>query len=115
MAREISHFLYDISFTIKMIEAAVAGKTFADYRADVLLKLATERAIEIISEASRRIPEDIQNLHPDIPWPKIRGIGNILRHEYYGLSEAILWGVIVDELPKLAVAVAAIEAKLGEG
>ncbi|MGE6740953.1 HepT-like ribonuclease domain-containing protein [Allorhizobium pseudoryzae] len=114
MARDIRHFLYDISHTIRMLEAAVADKTFADYQSDFFLKLGAERAIEIISEASRRIPEDLQNLHPDIPWPKIRGIGNILRHEYYGLSEPIIWGVIKDELPKLGIAVAAIQAKLDE-
>ncbi|WP_185969785.1 HepT-like ribonuclease domain-containing protein [Rhizobium straminoryzae] len=112
MARDIRHFLYDIQLAISAIESAVTGKTLADYQADAFLKLASERAIEIISEASRRIPEEIQNLRPEIPWPKIRGIGNILRHEYYGLSETILWGVIVDELPKLRVAIAAIQATL---
>ncbi|MCO5731022.1 HepT-like ribonuclease domain-containing protein [Rhizobium sp. SSA_523] len=114
MVRDIRHFLYDISSTIRMLEAAVAGKTFADYQSDFLLKMGAERAIEIISEASRRIPEDLQNRHPDIPWSKIRGIGNILRHEYYGLSEPIIWGVIMDELPKLGVAIAAIQLEIGE-
>jgi uncharacterized protein with HEPN domain len=112
MARELSHFLHDISFAIKTIEKAVNGKTLADYQSDILLKLASERAIEIISEASRSIPEDIQKLRPEIPWARIRGIGNFLRHEYYGLSDAILWGVIQDELPKLRVAIEAIQRAL---
>ncbi|WP_377295859.1 DUF86 domain-containing protein [Rhizobium sp. SGZ-381] len=94
------------------IEDAVAGKTLTDYQSDILLKLASERAIEIISEASRRIPEEVQNLRPEIPWAKIRGIGNFLRHEYYGLSDAILWGVIQDELPKLRMAIDAIQRQL---
>jgi uncharacterized protein with HEPN domain len=112
MARELHHFLHDISFAMTAIEKAVDGKALTEYQSDILLKLASERAIEIISEASRRIPEDIQNLRPEIPWAKIRGIGNFLRHEYYGLSDAILWGVIQDELPKLRVAIDAIQREL---
>jgi uncharacterized protein with HEPN domain len=43
-----------------------------------------QRAIEIISEASRAIPDDLTNTQPDIPWRKIRGTGNVLRHDYEG-------------------------------
>ncbi|CAN7205275.1 HepT-like ribonuclease domain-containing protein [Neorhizobium sp. LjRoot104] len=108
MPREVRHFLYDIRQTISIIEDATAGKSFADYSGDPILKLGLERAVEIISEASRGIPDDLKTSRPEIPWPKIRGIGNVLRHEYHGLSDKIIWGVIVDEIPKLRLAIEAI-------
>jgi uncharacterized protein with HEPN domain len=60
-----------------------------------------QRAIEVISEASRAIPDELADTQPEIPWPSVRGIGNVLRHEYDGLSDPIIWRVVVDELPKL--------------
>ena len=108
MAREIRHFVADILEAISIIENAIQEKSFADYQSDIILRLGIERAIEIISEASRRIPEDILETRPEIEWKKVRGIGNILRHEYYGLSAPIIWGVVIDELPRLHVAMTAI-------
>jgi uncharacterized protein with HEPN domain len=108
MAREFRHFLHDIREAIDIIENAVATRTFEDYQKDVLLKLGLERAVEIISEASKHVPEDLKALRPEIPWAKVRGIGNVLRHEYHGLSDQIIWGVIMDEIPRLRVAIHAI-------
>lgn len=68
-------------------------------------------AIEIISEASRSIPEDVKMTRSEIPWEKVAAIGNILRHEYHALSDRIIWNVVVDELPKLKIAVLSIRDK----
>ncbi|CDZ73026.1 Hypothetical protein NGAL_HAMBI2610_46550 [Neorhizobium galegae bv. orientalis] len=108
MPREVRHFLHDIRQAIAIIESATADKSFADYQSDAILKLGLERAVEIISEASRGIPEELKASRPEIPWPKVRGIGNVLRHEYHGLSDKIIWGVIVDEIPRLRIAIEAI-------
>lgn len=72
---------------------------------------ASSGGIEIISEASRAVPDAVKSLRPEIPWHRVRAIGNILRHEYHGLSERILWNVVVDELPRLRIAVEALRAQ----
>ncbi|TNC15002.1 DUF86 domain-containing protein [Methylobacterium terricola] len=87
------------------IHQATAGKDLAAYAGDWLLKHGVQRGIEIISEASRAVPADIQAHRPEVPWRKIRGIGNVLRHEYHSLSDRIIWGIVVDELPALRSAV----------
>jgi Protein of unknown function DUF86 len=56
------------------------------------------------SEAARHLPEDLAALAPEIPWKEIRGIGNILRHEYHKTSDAIVWAVVMDHLPPLEAA-----------
>jgi uncharacterized protein with HEPN domain len=60
-----------------------------------------ERGIEIISEASRRLPQELKLRRPEIPWPKVAGIGNVLRHDYADVAHDVLWHVVRDNLPPL--------------
>jgi uncharacterized protein with HEPN domain len=63
-----------------------------------------ERGIEIITEASRHLPQAMKNRHPDIPWTKAAGIGNVLRHGYEGVAAFILWKLVREDLPALVQA-----------
>ena len=65
--RTIIQRLDDILRNIELALEFTAGKSFADYRSNQALQYAVERAIEIISEASRHIPEQIKDGHPTIP------------------------------------------------
>jgi diaminohydroxyphosphoribosylaminopyrimidine deaminase/5-amino-6-(5-phosphoribosylamino)uracil reductase len=108
MTRELLPAIGDILEAIEGIERAIAGKTFADFEADWLLRRGVERAIEIISEASRRIPRELRSKRPEIPWRDVETIGNILRHEYHTISNPIIWDVVQNDLPALKAAVEAI-------
>lgn len=101
MATAVIARLQDMIEAIGHLEQATQGKTFDDYQRDWLLQRAAERAIEIISEASRRIPADIKQHHPYPRWRDIAGIGNVLRHEYHRVDDKIVWAVVRDELPRL--------------
>jgi uncharacterized protein with HEPN domain len=114
MQRKVGHALHDILQAIERIESVTDQKSLAEFEADWRLAYIVQRAIEIISEASRRIPAHLQAARPEIPWRRVMAIGNVLRHEYQGLSDRIIWGVVVDELPKLKIAVAAIAAMIKE-
>jgi uncharacterized protein with HEPN domain len=109
MAREILHVVDDILEAVAGVERAIANKTLEDYKNDWLLRHALQRAVEIISEASRALPEDATSAQPQIRWRAIRAIGNILRHEYHSVSDEIIWKVAHDELPRLKLAVEAIK------
>jgi uncharacterized protein with HEPN domain len=50
-----------------------------------------ERGIEIVSEASRHLPDDLKARNPEIPWQKVAGIGNVLRHNYESTAAPVLW------------------------
>jgi uncharacterized protein with HEPN domain len=64
------------------------------------MRRAVERCIEIVSEASRRLPQDLKDRHPAIPWPKIAGVGNVLRHDYDVVNNATIWhAATVDIVP----------------
>ncbi|MCM0020958.1 MAG: DUF86 domain-containing protein [Tagaea sp.] len=73
---------------------------------------AVVRCLEILSEASRRVPEPVRARHPGIPWSRIAGIGNILRHEYRSVSPDIVWRVTRENLPELKDACLAIRKEL---
>jgi len=105
MERDLAPVLHDILQAIERIEIVTSGKTLAEFSADWRLSYIVQRAIEIISEAARRIPASVQANRQEIPWRQVMGIGNVPRHEYQGISDAIIWGVVVDELPKLKLAI----------
>ena len=100
--------LEDIRDAIVAAETFTAGRSYADYRGDRMLKLALERNIEIISEASRHIPEDLRAQHPDIPWRKVRDIGNVLRHGYEIVDPHVIWLLVTEDLAPLKKAVEAM-------
>ena len=102
---------------LAMIDAAaelIEGSDFAAYRSDLKLRLAIERCIEIVSEASRHVPAEPKARFADIPWPEIAAIGNKLRHEYNRVDDVILWRVASISLPSLRPVIAPILADAGD-
>jgi uncharacterized protein with HEPN domain len=112
MARKIGLVLQEILAAIEGIEAAIAGKTFADFQREWLLRHGIQRGIEIISEASRHIPAELLASRPEIPWDQVKGIGSVLRHEYHRVSDKVIWVVATERLPSLKKAIRAIKASL---
>jgi len=93
---------------IDAIAEFTRGKSFADYTTDRLLRAAIERHIERMSEASRHIPNELKGRAPAIPWRNIAGIGNILRHDYEGVDNQIIWNLIREQLGQLRLALEAM-------
>ena len=114
MARKTGHAIHDILEAIERIEEITRDQSLADFEASWQLRWLVQRAIEIISEASRAIPDELTHTRPEIPWRRVRGIGNVLRHDYEGLSDRIIWNVVVDELPRLKRAIQAIAKLTGD-
>jgi uncharacterized protein with HEPN domain len=72
-------------------ESALDGLTRDSFERSPLHFYAVTRALEIISEASRRLPDDVCERHPHLPWRAIRDVGNFYRHEYDNVLEAYVW------------------------
>lgn len=100
-ARGASPALYDILQAIERIRTEMTGVTLEAFEADWRKRWLVERGIEIISEARSRLPADLKARHPDIPWPKVAAIGNIIRHDYERVASDVLWNVTRDYLAEL--------------
>jgi len=103
--RSVSIRLQDIAEAITGIEQTLAGADLPTFGSSWPLQRAVERGLEIISEASRGIPEHQKSAHPDVPWTQIAAIGNVLRHEYHRVEPTIVWNITRSHLPSLATAV----------
>jgi len=110
MARKVGHIVGDLLETIERLETKTADRTYAEFASDWELRFIVERGIEVISEATRHLPDEIKAIRPEIEWRSIAGIGNILRHEYHAISSKIIWDVVKSELPQLKAAIQAIAA-----
>lgn len=64
-----------------------------------LVQDAVVRNLQIMSESSQRLSDDIKDGYPEIPWRKISGFRNILVHDYLGLDLDVIWSVVEQELP----------------
>jgi uncharacterized protein with HEPN domain len=97
LADRVRHILAAITD----VELLLAGKTQTDYETDRYLQLATERALEIVCEASRHIPADVKAREPEIAWPRMVDFGNRLRHAYHRIDVAVVLTVVKNEIPVL--------------
>jgi uncharacterized protein with HEPN domain len=107
--------LEDILEAIDTIGVYTSGKTQTNYAAERMLRDAVERNIERISEASRHVPMGLKAKRSGIPWSKVAGIGNILRHAYPIVDDSLIWEVVVRDLPPLRLAIERMLAELKPG
>lgn len=89
----------DIIETIERVRQLLANTPLEAFEADWQKQWLVQRGVEIISEASRALPEDLKARHASIPWRKVAGIGNILRHEYGTVAAPLLWTLVQESLP----------------
>ena len=91
----------DIRDALARIGRYVAGLDLDAFLADEKTADAVIRNLEIIGEASRRMPEDCRKLHPAVPWPQMAGLRNRIVHDYAGVDLAIVWEIVTRSLPEL--------------
>ena len=91
----------DIIESINKIEEYSGNLTFEDFAHSPIVIDAVVRNIEIIGEASKNIPEEIQIKFRDIPWQKIKGIINRIVHEYFSVDVSIIWFIVENELDSI--------------
>ena len=91
----------DIIESIKKIEEYTADLSYDEFEGNNLITDAVVRNIEIIGEASKNIPTEIQQSFIDIPWQKLRGIRNRIVHDYFDVDRTIIWFIVTNELANL--------------
>lgn len=101
VARSLIPRLTDIIEAIERVNAVLADVSLEAFENDWQRRWLVERGFEIISEASRHLPDDVKARNPQIPWQKVAGIGNVLRHNYESIAAPVLWKLAQVDLSAL--------------
>jgi uncharacterized protein with HEPN domain len=98
-------WLTDILYHIELAQTFIAGSDEKAFPDDLLRLYGVTRCLEIISEASRRLPDDFKARHPSIAWKEMAAAGNVYRHEYDGVAARRVWQTLTVALPPLRIVV----------
>ena len=93
----LKHILDEIEFLLFSSKDINEDK----FMYDETLQRAYSRSLEIIGEATKRLPKDFTDKYPEIDWDSMAGMRDKLIHHYFGVDYAIVWDVVKNELPKL--------------
>ncbi len=100
-ARDIADYLADILTAIAEIEEFTRGMSYEMFTADKKTINAVIRSLEVLGEATKRVPPSFRKKNPDIPWSKMAGMRDVLIHDYMGVDLKTVWKVTQERLPDL--------------
>jgi uncharacterized protein with HEPN domain len=92
----------DMLEAIAAIEQAIHGHDATTFPTDRTVRDAVLWNLTVLGEAVRGIPDEVQTAHAEIPWAKMRGMRNLLVHEYFGIDDQIVWETATSNVVPLA-------------
>lgn len=99
--REYSDYLEDILDAIQKAADFIGKMTYVQFSRDEKTVFAVIRALEIIGEASKNIPDWVKTNNSEIPWREMAGIRDKLIHDYFGINLEVVWKTVKEDLPPL--------------
>jgi uncharacterized protein with HEPN domain len=78
------------------------GMTYEQFQQDYRTQDAVLRNLEVLGEAAKKIPTEVQKRYPGLPWKEMAATRDRLIHHYFGVNLDIVWGIVEMELPDLA-------------
>jgi uncharacterized protein with HEPN domain len=106
--RDAAH-LWDMLSAAREVRTMLQKVSLEQFQSALIIMRATERCIEIIGEAARRVSKTTQQLQIEIPWSDLIGQRNILAHEYGQIDHELLYKTATEDVPKL---IALLEQRL---
>jgi uncharacterized protein with HEPN domain len=100
--------------SIVEIETYLFNVDFETFIENSMMRFACIKQMEIIGEASNQISEELKALFTDIEWNSIKGMRNVLVHEYFGIDTRLIWEIIKYDLPELKTKVVGVISSLSE-
>ncbi|MEA2891184.1 MAG: hypothetical protein QOI05_1977 [Bradyrhizobium sp.] len=97
--------LRDMLRHIDLAEQFSHGHSYESLRDNLQALYAVIRSLEIISEASRRLSDELKARHADIPWREMAAAGNFYRHDYEDVTARRVWKTLLEDLPPLRASV----------
>ena len=101
MSDEFLDYIEDIIDAMDKAEIALTGVNFERFSEDFIINFAVARALEIVGEATKRVPQEVCMAYPPIPWRNMAGMRDRIIHGYDNVNLRILWDVVKQEIPEI--------------
>lgn len=112
MTRSYADYLHDILDMIAKVQRFVSGVNQVEFAANEEKVFAVIRALEVIGEAVKYIPQAERDRYPQIPWQAVAGMRDKLIHGYFVVSVNRVWATVQQDLPPLQEVVTQMLAEL---
>ena len=99
--RDLRDYLQDILEAVNDIDSFVADMSYEQFIKDKKTLNAVVRSIEIVGEASKRLPESLKVKNSELPWREIAGMRDKLIHAYFGMDTETIWKTVKENIPQL--------------
>jgi uncharacterized protein with HEPN domain len=101
MRREIGDYIQDAIDAMAKSMEFINGMNYEDFIQDDKTIFAVIRAIEIIGESVKNIPDQVKKEYPEVSWREMAGMRDKLIHGYFGVDERRVWKTVKEEIPPL--------------
>lgn len=108
MSFEPHDYLRHIAAEADYLLERSASLTFETFSQDETLRRAFVRSLEIIGEATKKIPDDFRAQHPQVAWRAMAGMRDRLIHDYFGVDYDLVWDVVRNRIPELRTQISAL-------
>jgi uncharacterized protein with HEPN domain len=112
VARPVRLRVLDILNMVAFCERHLEGVSLQAFQENELLQRAIERALEIVSEASRYVPDDFKAEATEVPWARVANFGNLLRHGYQEVDETLIYRTATAEILPIKAACETLYARV---
>ena len=101
MSDELLDYIEDILDAMDKAEILLEDVTYEQFDADFRINFAVIRALEIMGEATKRLPMSLRDAYPEIPWRNIAGMRDRIIHGYDNVDLQIVWDVVKRDIPEI--------------
>jgi len=115
MSTSPSDLLGHIRDEAEFLRSSISGVSAEEFAGNAVLKRACVRAIEVIGEATKKVPESFRAKYPEVEWKKMAGMRDKLIHEYFGVDYSVVYDVARNKAAVLCQQIELVIAREGRG
>ena len=101
MLKQLKPFLNHILEEADYLLSESANIDYSEFTKNATLKRSFVRALEVIGEAAKNIPDEFREKHQKIRWKDMAGLRDVLIHRYFGINYNMVWDIVKNQVPGL--------------